>query len=113
MRYPRIPNATDTGAGNILLRTLLGLLFLYLNFATYQLLGIGGVILTSAFFLVAQFSPFFLHFLTRSNQAEVSSLAVTVTLTTPDSVDQYSRGARLRVVGGTDQKAAASVNNAD
>ena len=108
MRYPRIPNATDTGAGNILLRSLLGLLFLYLNFATYQLLGIGGVILTSAFFLVVQFSPLFLHFLTRRKQAKVSSLAVT--LATPDNVDQCSRDSRLRLVGGTEQKAAATVN---
>ncbi|MCP4286762.1 MAG: hypothetical protein GY792_20350 [Gammaproteobacteria bacterium] len=50
-------NLEKGSINSIFWRAALGLVFLYLNFAAYQLIGFGGVITTSIFFLVAQFSP--------------------------------------------------------
>ena len=65
MRKHVVGKPISGGIGNIFWRTLLGILFLYLNFAAYQLLGIEAVAVTSGFLLLAQFAPFFLHIFDR------------------------------------------------
>jgi len=57
MKRDEIRNPEKGNINNVFWRAALGLVFLYLNFAAYQLIGLGGVIITSIFFLVAQFSP--------------------------------------------------------
>lgn len=54
-------NQGNGNLSNVFWRTALGILFLYLNLAAYQLLGIEGVAVTSGFFLIAQFAPFFMR----------------------------------------------------
>ena len=65
-------NLKNTNLGNVFWRTLLGMLFLYLNFAAYQLLGIEGVAVTSVFFLVAQFAPFILRIFAKRDSFKFS-----------------------------------------
>ncbi|HXK56262.1 MAG TPA: hypothetical protein PLZ16_06415 [Gammaproteobacteria bacterium] len=57
---------TDNGNRlNVFWRAALGIVYLYLNFAAYRLIGIEGVAITSGFFLLAQFSPFIVRTFTR------------------------------------------------
>jgi len=57
---------------NIFWRAALGMAYLYLNFAAYQLVGIEGVAITSGFFLIAQFSPFIMRAFSRRRNNQVA-----------------------------------------
>ncbi|MCP5409863.1 MAG: hypothetical protein H6963_11255 [Chromatiaceae bacterium] len=61
MKQRGIGKQINGNLGNVFRRTALGMLFLYFVFASYYLLGIEAVVVTSFFFLLAQFSPFFLR----------------------------------------------------
>lgn len=90
MKHSRPQNTNGASTRVVIWRTLIALLFLYLNFAAYHLLGIGGVILISVFFLIAQFSPFFVHFFSQ-RQKHAESLLPLASLTDNNGMNQQSR----------------------
>jgi hypothetical protein len=90
---------------NIFWRAALGMAYLYLNFAAYQLIGIEGVVITSGFFLLAQFSPFIVRTFSRhaNNQATESS----ITFTEQGVEKKSDAGIKpFRLVSETEQKSS-------
>ena len=64
----KLDNKNLTG---VFWRAALAIVYLYLNFAAYQLIGIEGVIITSGFFLVAQFAPLIVSTFVRLRQSRL------------------------------------------
>ncbi|MCB1871586.1 MAG: hypothetical protein H6964_01050 [Chromatiaceae bacterium] len=79
MKYPQNGSLDKANLGNVFWRTALGIIFLYLNFAAYQLLGIEGVAVTSGFFLIAQFAPFFLRMFGKRSNLKIAQAAEFIT----------------------------------
>ena len=74
MKRDEIGNLDNGNRFNVFLRAAVGIVFLYLNFAAYELIGIEGVVITSVFFLVAQFAPFFVRAFGRIRRARTKQL---------------------------------------
>ncbi|MCP5409403.1 MAG: hypothetical protein H6963_08935 [Chromatiaceae bacterium] len=87
---------------NIFWRAALGMAYLYLNFAAYQLIGIEGVAITSGFFLIAQFSPFIVRTFNRRATKQIEQTPVIFTEPGEEQADESVTPFRL--ASETEQK---------
>jgi len=87
---------------NIFWRAALSMVYLYLNFAAYQLIGIEGVAITSGFFLIAQFSPFIVRAFSRRANKQAAQTPI---ISTEPGVEKTDAGViPFRLVSETEQK---------
>ena len=94
---------TDKGNRfNIFWRAALGMVYLYLNFAAYQLIGIKGVAIISGFFLIAQFSPFIVRAFNKQSNKQIEQAPL---IFVEPGVEQANGSVTpLRLASETEQK---------
>ena len=102
MKRDEIGNLDNGNRFNVFLRAAVGIVFLYLNFAAYELIGIEGVVITSVFFLVAQFAPFFVRAYGRSRKDQTEQLPKI--LVEPEVQHNSDATDRIRLVSQVEQK---------
>lgn len=102
MKHNEIRNQVNGNRFNVFLRAAFGIAYLYFNFAAYQLIGIGGVVITSVFFLVAQFAPLIMRTFWRQRKAQLESPSEI--FVEPGVENQTVRADRIRLVSEVDQK---------
>ena len=102
MKRDEIGNLDNGNRFNVFLRAAVGIVFLYLNIAAYQLIGIEGVVITSVFFLVAQFAPFFVRAYGRSRRDQTEQLPKI--LIEPEVEDKSDATDRVRLASQVEQE---------
>jgi len=104
MNYNEI-HTQDKGRGGVFWRAALGIVFLYLNFAAYQLLGLAGIVITSGFFILAQYSPLVVRSIRRRREKPSAQPSEIPTDDEPEShTARTASVVPLRLVSQAEQK---------
>jgi len=72
MTYNKKHSPEEGNRAGVFWRAALGIVFLYLNFAANQLLGLAGIVITSGFFILAQYSPFVVRLIRKRREKRVA-----------------------------------------